>query len=462
MVHHASSAHASPEMQRLQKILADIPGLEFLDVEHFEDPWVAWVYSTSNEANWVAQTPLDTPSADLENWLSDVLRAENIAGEIILYFSDEPKRRNFFPWVRVRVPQDPAWAWPLWSLGQDLRIMSPKRDYALEISPEIEHGQYFAADVRRRGQKTYPDKHDLFAGDVVAVRILDEHFALSALQDGALVVWRLGDRGVVNTLEGYRWLVEKAIRIDKSHILSLSMLWNFHTGAIERRIVNVSDLLQVSSTYIVFTRELRFANQAELSREYALVLWDVKQWQIVRIAEMGDTFVLPEARLDDDYVVLSYLSGSLSVFNVKTGKVLHTLVGHTDIIAATAMLDGSHLLSASDDHTMRLWNLYRGTCVQTIEGLQTPVRSIAVLDRTHVLTAGLDNTLYIWNVRRGDIVGTYSLGHGTDYPLPVSSLQVLPARDYVVINFDSDLPSTTVQIIPLTQSNDGQQWQFGE
>jgi WD40 repeat protein len=192
-----------------------------------------------------------------------------------------------------------------------------------------------------------------------------------------------------------------------------------------------------------------------MTREYALGLWDVKTWQIVRITEMGDVFVLPEARLDEDYIVISYLSGDLAVFNVKTGKVLHTMHGHTDIISATVMLDNRHLLSASDDNTLRLWNINNGRCVKVIK-VDSPVRTLGLLDGGHVLSASMDKHLSIWNIEAGEIIAQYELGDpADDYPLPVSSIQVFPERDYVVVNFDSDLPTTPVQIIPLRKTETG-------
>ena len=57
---------------------------------------------------------------------------------------------------------------------------------------------------------------------------------------------------------------------------------------------------------------------------------------------------------------------TLKVWELETGRELHTLAGHTDGVRAVAVTpDGRRAVSASDDRTLKVWDLRSGGEIAT-------------------------------------------------------------------------------------------------
>merc|ERR1719231_690948 len=89
------------------------------------------------------------------------------------------------------------------------------------------------------------------------------------------------------------------------------------------------------------------------------------------------------------------------IWDVVTGKVLHTLSGHTDQIDSVAYSpDGAHVASGSDDNTIRIWDAATGKCLHTLSGHKQMVNSVAYSkDGAHLASGSSDNTIRIWSAR---------------------------------------------------------------
>jgi WD40 repeat protein len=56
----------------------------------------------------------------------------------------------------------------------------------------------------------------------------------------------------------------------------------------------------------------------------------------------------------------------LAVLDVASGKVAHTLAGHSGGTNGVAFLSGNCLASVGEDGTARVWNLARATCLHEL------------------------------------------------------------------------------------------------
>jgi WD40 repeat protein len=55
------------------------------------------------------------------------------------------------------------------------------------------------------------------------------------------------------------------------------------------------------------------------------------------------------------------------LWEVRTGKLLHTLTGHTSRVGSVSFSpNGQTLASSSSDETIKLWNLQTGECWKTL------------------------------------------------------------------------------------------------
>lgn len=86
-----------------------------------------------------------------------------------------------------------------------------------------------------------------------------------------------------------------------------------------------------------------------------------------------------------------------------TGKLLHTLEGHTDRLGRIAMHPmGRHAATSSFDTTWRLWDLETGQCVVEQEGHSRAVYAVAFHpDGSLALSVGMDAIGRLWDCRTG-------------------------------------------------------------
>ncbi len=102
----------------------------------------------------------------------------------------------------------------------------------------------------------------------------------------------------------------------------------------------------------------------------------------------------------------SLASGSrdntVKIWNVKTGKCVSTLNGHSRSVTSVAWNnDGTKLVSGSYDSTVRIWSVgSTGTFeCQSPLTVDSPVYSVAFSpDGTKLASGSLDKTVRIWSV----------------------------------------------------------------
>jgi len=91
---------------------------------------------------------------------------------------------------------------------------------------------------------------------------------------------------------------------------------------------------------------------------------------------------------------------TLQVWELETGRCLHTLQGHTSSVNSVALSpDGRHIVSGSYDSTLRVWELGTGRCLHTLQGHAKVVTSVAVSpDGRHIVSSSRDHTLRVWEL----------------------------------------------------------------
>jgi hypothetical protein len=144
---------------------------------------------------------------------------------------------------------------------------------------------------------------------------------------------------------------------------------------------------------------------------------------------------------------LPALSGTVRVYSVPDGTLIHDFAGHDDVVYSLALrADQAQLASASFDQTVRLWNLALGRPDGVFRGHSDFVYAVAYTsDGRAIMTAGKDRTIKRVSTRTLKEEHTYS-GHDDD----VLALAVHPdgkrfvsagnERDLRWWAFDADKP----------------------
>jgi len=103
---------------------------------------------------------------------------------------------------------------------------------------------------------------------------------------------------------------------------------------------------------------------------------------------------------------------SVKIWDTKTGKLVATLSGHTDVVRCLAWTkDGKTLVSGSYDHSVRIWNTTKWEQISVLVEHTDFVMAIALSPYDHIFASiSYDNTTRLWNLDNGQPISP-SLQH---------------------------------------------------
>ena len=105
---------------------------------------------------------------------------------------------------------------------------------------------------------------------------------------------------------------------------------------------------------------------------------------------------------DGRMLAICDLDKKVYLLDVGTGRVRHTLEGHTDSVLSVAFSpSGLIVASAGLDKTVRLWNVITGELRYTLEGHTFDVNSVSFRPDGKILASAGDQTVRLWNVITG-------------------------------------------------------------
>jgi WD40 repeat protein/tRNA A-37 threonylcarbamoyl transferase component Bud32 len=103
---------------------------------------------------------------------------------------------------------------------------------------------------------------------------------------------------------------------------------------------------------------------------------------------------------DGKRIVSGDFYGTISIWDVETGKELLTFRGHSNAVRSISYAhDERFLLSGSDDNTIKVWNAATGKELMTLRGHCGPVNSaLFSLDDKMIISGSNDKTIKLWDV----------------------------------------------------------------
>ena len=114
---------------------------------------------------------------------------------------------------------------------------------------------------------------------------------------------------------------------------------------------------------------------------------------------------------DGSRVVTGSWDCSVKLWCASTGKIEHTLEGHTkNVTCCVISRDGTVIVSASDDRTAIVWGASTGEVRHRIKGHKGAVTSCAIsADHTRVVTGSADRTARVWDTSKYAVLHRKSL-----------------------------------------------------
>jgi WD40 repeat protein/tRNA A-37 threonylcarbamoyl transferase component Bud32 len=115
---------------------------------------------------------------------------------------------------------------------------------------------------------------------------------------------------------------------------------------------------------------------------------------------------------DGQLLATSDRSATVAIRDARTGRVAHTLRGHTQTVTGIAFDPrGGRLASASNDGTIIIWDVASGTVVHTLKGHKDKVTCVAYSpDGRHLVSGSDDRTAKVWVIEEGKELRTFR-GH---------------------------------------------------
>jgi WD40 repeat protein len=112
----------------------------------------------------------------------------------------------------------------------------------------------------------------------------------------------------------------------------------------------------------------------------------------------------------------------IRLWNLESGKLERTLVGHTDEVTSLAFSpDGALLASGARDRTIHLWDVRMGTPLRSLGHADTVFGVVFSSNGSLLASRTQDRTISLWDVRRGILLHTLE-GHTSE----VTSLAFSP------------------------------------
>jgi WD40 repeat protein len=305
----------------------------------------------------------------------------------------------------------------LWDLatGETLRILQGHTDWVIAVTVPADGRRAFSGSrdgTLRLWDLTTGETLRTLTGnaDWVAAAALsaDGSRALSSSYNNTLRLWDLATGNSLPSLEGHTHKVTAlALSADGTRALTGSedktlRLWDLATGEALR-------ILKGHTSEIKAVALLPNGSYAlSVPRNGEPRLWDLVTGDPLRTFgwrwNWDRTEVSAMAVLADGSRALGGYDNTLRLWDLATGKTLHTLQGHRGSITSVAVLvDGSCAVSGSVDYTLRLWDLVTGETLRTLVGHTKRVNAVAVLaDGSRAVSSSDDCTLQLWDLATGD------------------------------------------------------------
>ncbi|MBU1241511.1 protein kinase, partial [Myxococcota bacterium] len=246
----------------------------------------------------------------------------------------------------------------------------------------------------------------------------DGNFVVSAGYDKSVIVWDISQGKAKNVLEGHKErVIDVAWSPDGKTIASLDYSGVIFLWDVDEK--KRSGVINGKKYYKIF--RIQFTSDGKNlvagAMEDNVLLFEVghKRRLIRRIKGFFQRINAIAVSPDGRRVVACGDSNTIVMWDLLTGKMLHSLQGHTaTVLDVKISSDGRRLYSGGLDNAIRIWDMETGAGLYTISAHKERVYGVAQLaDNVRIATASWDNTVKIWKMQRSAILPVLK-GH-SDY-----------------------------------------------
>jgi WD40 repeat protein len=132
---------------------------------------------------------------------------------------------------------------------------------------------------------------------------------------------------------------------------------------------------------------------------------------------------------ENDRQFIASGSHKIKLWDLYTGESFQTFFGHKEWVSCLSIsADARILISGSEDKTIRIWHLPTGNFLRTLKGHQGKICSLAISPDGQTLISGSDDrTIKLWDLETGRLLHTLT-GHSG----AVSTMAIAPNNQYLI------------------------------
>jgi WD40 repeat protein len=249
----------------------------------------------------------------------------------------------------------------------------------------------------------------------VAINSSQRQIVTSSL-DGSAKIWNGYTGNLIYTLIDHTGPLSSVVMLDNDALIATKSkyetikVWNAQTGQL------MHTFSQESLMYLLANKDSEFIVTAGMGKDTKV--WDAKSGEPIS-ASFNDQEenVYSRALSNDNNFLVTGSFGTAQVWDIKTGKLMHTLDGHTSLINSIAIsADDSFIVTGSCDGTVKVWSGKPGTLIRETGKLiktiavGSPVElvKLSMSNRGNfVITIGRDQQVKVWNLGKGTPTHTF-------------------------------------------------------
>jgi WD40 repeat protein len=271
---------------------------------------------------------------------------------------------------------------------------------------------------------TLRDPHNLDAVTCLAFTPDGKRLASSSFHGQAVSLWDLATGFLLRTIKVRTFDVnDMAIGPDGMH-LAAATDWSLRILDVSRD--QESRLLPTGGAAhgVAFGADGSFL--AAAAADGTVTIHDLSTGQVAHTLRGHAGAVTSVAiRADGGRAASAGVDGTVRVWEIATGKEIHRLKGHTAEVYEVAFSpDGKVLASASKDRTVRLWDADAGREIRRLEGHVDAVNAVAFsADSKTVVSGDNDGFVMLWDVGSGHRIRSVA---AHPYPDGVRAIAISP------------------------------------